>query len=183
MARYLNRVRQAWSLVIGEDDFCQNRLDANTVQILQGRCPFWSLNDRAYIERRFSDGEILPVYIKQELANLNLNTIRRQYLNYTFAFVVYWSRQQQHGRFDFTLFRCSRKRVAESYFLAQPSDCLIAPLAEAAYAVGRLWCSALPPLGSSSSHPVVRVSPSCFLVHAKVCRYLRYRLNPLFLEH
>ncbi len=50
MAHYLSRVKQTWCFITDEDKYHQNRLDVNTVHILQGRCPFWSLNDRTYVE-------------------------------------------------------------------------------------------------------------------------------------
>lgn len=60
MARYLSRVKQTWGFIIGEREYHQNRLDANTVHILQGRCPFWSLDDRTYVEARLLKGDIFP---------------------------------------------------------------------------------------------------------------------------
>ena len=67
MARYLYRIKQIWSYVIGECEEYKYMLDANTVRILQGRCPFRSLKDRAYIEGMWLKGEILPVVSPPDL--------------------------------------------------------------------------------------------------------------------
>jgi len=58
MARYLSQVKQTWRFITGEGKYHQNRLDANTVHILQGCCPFQSLNDRTYIEAGLSKEDI-----------------------------------------------------------------------------------------------------------------------------
>ena len=60
MTRYLCRIKQTWSYIIGDREDHQNKLDATTVYVLQGRCPFWSLDDCAYVEARLLKGDILP---------------------------------------------------------------------------------------------------------------------------
>lgn len=67
MARYLRRIKQAWSYIIGEREDFQNMLDVNTVHVLQGRCPFRSFDDRAYVEARLLKGEILPAVRSPDL--------------------------------------------------------------------------------------------------------------------
>jgi hypothetical protein len=49
MTRYLRRIKNTWILIVGDEEADQLRLDANTVAILQGRCPSQSSEDRAYI--------------------------------------------------------------------------------------------------------------------------------------
>jgi len=67
MARYLSRVKQTWRFITGEGEYHQNRLDANTVHILQGRCPFRSLDDRTYVEAGLSRGDIFPAVRSPDL--------------------------------------------------------------------------------------------------------------------
>jgi len=67
MARYLYRIKQIWNCIIGEREDFQNMLDTNTVHVLQGRCPFRSLDDRAYVEAKLLKGEILPAMRSPDL--------------------------------------------------------------------------------------------------------------------
>ena len=66
MARYLSRIKHTWSCIIGKREDYQHRLDASTVNILQGRCPFRSLDDRTYVEARLLKGDILPAVISSD---------------------------------------------------------------------------------------------------------------------
>ena len=75
MARYLSRVKETWGFIAGERKYHQNRLDANTVHILQGRCPFRSLNDRAYVEARLLKGDIFPAVGSPDLQKSLLERI------------------------------------------------------------------------------------------------------------
>jgi len=75
MARYLSRVKQTWGFITGEREYHQNRLDANTVYILQGRCPFRSLDDRAYVEARLLKGDIFPAVGSPDLQKSLLERI------------------------------------------------------------------------------------------------------------
>ncbi|KAL9132046.1 MAG: hypothetical protein Q9217_000174 [Psora testacea] len=75
MARYLSRVKHTWSCIIGEREDYQNKLDANTVHILQGRCPFRSLDDRAYVEAELLKGNILPAVKSPDLQKKLLQRI------------------------------------------------------------------------------------------------------------
>ena len=59
MARYLHRIKQTWTHIVGDREDHQNKLDANTVRMLQGRCPFRSLSDRTYIETMLLNEELL----------------------------------------------------------------------------------------------------------------------------
>lgn len=60
MTRYLRRINKTWTQVIGDKEADQLRLDANTVAILQGRCPMLSLEDRAHVQNRMLAGDIFP---------------------------------------------------------------------------------------------------------------------------
>ena len=60
MTRYLRRVRKTWTRILGDEEADQLQLDANTVAILQGRCPLLSLEDRAHVQSRFLAGDVLP---------------------------------------------------------------------------------------------------------------------------
>ncbi len=75
MARYLCRIKQTWSYIVGDREAHRNKLDANTVHLLQGRCPFRSLNDRAYIEARLLRGDILPAVRSPDLQRTLLQRI------------------------------------------------------------------------------------------------------------
>ena len=60
MTRYLRRVKQTWSYIIGGSEGCHLQTDAYTVHLLQGRCPSKSLEDRTYVETQMLKGDILP---------------------------------------------------------------------------------------------------------------------------
>lgn len=60
MTRYLRRIKNTWTLIVGDEEADQLRLDANTVAILQGRCPSLSSEDRAHIQIRMLAGDVLP---------------------------------------------------------------------------------------------------------------------------
>lgn len=60
MTRYLRRINKTWTQVVGDKEADQLRLDANTVAILQGRCPMLSLKDRAHVQNRMLAGDIFP---------------------------------------------------------------------------------------------------------------------------
>ncbi len=63
MTRYLRRIKNTWTQIVGDEEADQLRLDANTVAILQGRCPSQSLEDRAHVQTRMLAGDILPAVI------------------------------------------------------------------------------------------------------------------------
>ena len=60
MTRYLRRVKQVWSYIVGGGEGHYLQTDAYTVHLLQGRCPSMSLEDRTYVETQMLKGEILP---------------------------------------------------------------------------------------------------------------------------
>ncbi len=60
MTRYLRQIKKTWTHIVGDSEADQLGLDANTVAILQGRCPFLSLEDRAHIQNRIVPGDVLP---------------------------------------------------------------------------------------------------------------------------
>ena len=57
---YSCRIKDTWTYIIGENEQEQLLLDANTVDILQGRCPCRSSEDRAKLEERMLSGDIFP---------------------------------------------------------------------------------------------------------------------------
>jgi len=60
MTRYLRQIKKTWTHIVGDSEADQLGLDANTVAILQGRCPSLSLEDRAHIQNRIVAGDVLP---------------------------------------------------------------------------------------------------------------------------
>jgi hypothetical protein len=60
MTNALRQICLTWTTILGESQFHQNVLDANTVHILQGRCPFRSLGDRAYLDAEMRKHSLLP---------------------------------------------------------------------------------------------------------------------------
>ncbi|KAL9631872.1 MAG: hypothetical protein Q9164_005658 [Protoblastenia rupestris] len=62
MTRYLRLIRKTWTRILGEEEADQLQFDANTVAILQGRCPSQSLEDRAQLQIRMLAGDILPAF-------------------------------------------------------------------------------------------------------------------------
>jgi len=60
MTAALRQICLTWTVILGESQAHQNVLDANTVHILQGRCPFRSFNDRSYLEAAMQKNNILP---------------------------------------------------------------------------------------------------------------------------
>jgi hypothetical protein len=60
LTRCLRRVNNAWTRIVGNKKDDQLRLDANTVAILRGRCPFGSTEDRAFVQMRMLAGDIFP---------------------------------------------------------------------------------------------------------------------------
>lgn len=61
MTRYLRRLREIWTRILGDEETEQLHLDANTVAILQGWCTLLSLEDHAHVQSRFLAGDVLPV--------------------------------------------------------------------------------------------------------------------------
>ena len=59
MTRYLRRIRKTWTRILGDEEADQLQLDANTVAILQNRCPLLSLKDRAHVQSRFLAEDVL----------------------------------------------------------------------------------------------------------------------------
>ena len=51
---------KTWTYILGELEGDHLRLDAGTVKILEGRCPYRSSEDRAYIEVQVQAGKFLP---------------------------------------------------------------------------------------------------------------------------
>lgn len=60
MTNALRQICLTWTFILGESQAHQNVLDANTVHILQGRCPFFSFSDRSYLEGELQRNNILP---------------------------------------------------------------------------------------------------------------------------
>ena len=60
MTRYLRRIKSTWTGIVGDEEADQLQLDANTVAILQGRCPSQSSEDRAHVQIKMLAGDILP---------------------------------------------------------------------------------------------------------------------------
>jgi len=60
MTRYLRRIKNTWTQIVGDEEADQLRLDANTIAILQGRCPSQSSADRAHVQIRMIAGDVLP---------------------------------------------------------------------------------------------------------------------------
>lgn len=54
MTRYLRRVKEMWTSIIGENDGKRLLIDPNTVYLLQGRCPGLSSEDRAFVTWEYS---------------------------------------------------------------------------------------------------------------------------------
>jgi len=60
MTRYLRRIKNTWTQIVGDEEADQLRLDANTVAILQGRCPSRSSEDRVHVQIKMLAGDVLP---------------------------------------------------------------------------------------------------------------------------
>ncbi|KAL2056560.1 hypothetical protein ABVK25_002954 [Lepraria finkii] len=60
VTRCLRLVKRTWTHIVGDRENDQLQLDANTVAILQGRCPFRSTEDHAFVRMRMLAGDILP---------------------------------------------------------------------------------------------------------------------------
>ncbi len=75
MTRYLCRIKQTWSYIVDDRETHRNKLDANIVHLLQRRCSFRSLNDRAYIEARLLREDILPTVRSSDLQRTLLQRI------------------------------------------------------------------------------------------------------------
>ena len=56
----MRRIGKTWTHIVGDNRDDQRQLDANTVAILQGRCPFLSIEDRTFIQMRMLACDILP---------------------------------------------------------------------------------------------------------------------------
>ena len=56
----MRRIRKTWTHIVGDNRDNQRQLDANTVAILQGRCPFLSTEDRTFVHMRMVAYDILP---------------------------------------------------------------------------------------------------------------------------
>ncbi len=59
MTRYLCRIRNTWTRIVGDEEADQLQLDANTVATLQGRSPLQSSEDRAHVQNRMLAGDVL----------------------------------------------------------------------------------------------------------------------------
>lgn len=75
MTRYLCRIKQTWSYIVDDRETHRNKLDANIVHLLQRRCSFRSLNDRAYIEARLLREDILSTVRSSNLQRTLLQRI------------------------------------------------------------------------------------------------------------
>ena len=53
-------IRETWTDILGDKEEDQIQLDANTVAILQGRCPFLSTDDRTFVRTQMLAGDVLP---------------------------------------------------------------------------------------------------------------------------
>ena len=60
MTRYLRRIKDTWTQIMGDKEADQLRLDASTVVILQGRRPSQSSEDLAHVQIRMLANDILP---------------------------------------------------------------------------------------------------------------------------
>ncbi len=60
LTRCLRRVNNAWTRIVENKKDDQLRLDANTIAILRGRCPFGSTEDRAFVQMRMLADDIFP---------------------------------------------------------------------------------------------------------------------------
>lgn len=75
MTRYLCQIKQTWSYIVDDRETHQNKLDANIVHLLQRRCSFRSLDDRAYIEARLLREDILSTVRSSNLQRTLLQRI------------------------------------------------------------------------------------------------------------
>ena len=76
LTRALRRIKEAWVQIVGEREDDQLRLDASTVRILQGRCPYRSSEDDAQVRMRMLSGEILPAFKADDQRTRILERIR-----------------------------------------------------------------------------------------------------------
>lgn len=60
MTRYLRRIKNTWTQIVGDEEADQLRLDANTVKTLQGRCPSQSSENRAHAQIKMLASDVLP---------------------------------------------------------------------------------------------------------------------------
>lgn len=60
MTNALRQIRSTWAFILGESQTHQRLIDANTIHILQGRCPFRCLRDRTYLHIELRNDNILP---------------------------------------------------------------------------------------------------------------------------
>jgi hypothetical protein len=58
--RYLRRIKNTWTQIVGHEEADQLRFDANTVGTLQGRCPSQSSEDRAHAQIKMLASDVLP---------------------------------------------------------------------------------------------------------------------------
>ena len=60
MTRYLRRVKEQWTLIIGGSEEQMLLADPNTIHLLQGLCPGLSSADRASVQMGMLSGELFP---------------------------------------------------------------------------------------------------------------------------
>src|SRR5947207_25155 len=75
MTRYLRRVKETWSLIIGENENYRLLIDPNTVHLLQGRCPGLSSEDRAFVQMRMLSGELFPAIKADDIRSQIFNRL------------------------------------------------------------------------------------------------------------
>ena len=81
MTRYLRRVKATLTRFIGENENDWLLIDANTVFLIQGRCPGLSSEDRAHIHSRMEARELFPA--------IQDDNIRSQLLEDICSIVIY----------------------------------------------------------------------------------------------
>jgi Protein of unknown function (DUF3723) len=67
MTRYLRRVEETWTFIIGENEHNKLLIDPNTVDLLQGRCPGLSSEDRAFLQMRMLSGDLFPAVRAEDI--------------------------------------------------------------------------------------------------------------------
>jgi hypothetical protein len=70
MARYLRRIEETWSLIVGGNEKYRLLIDPNTVYLFQDCCPGLSSEDRAFVQMRMLSGELVPA-IRADLSDLS----------------------------------------------------------------------------------------------------------------